>query len=261
MMYKFLSIFLAVLLLVAGGAIAYQRWDHSKQRRELNNKLAKVQKMQQETETAYSRLALEYEGLESSNKELQEIIEDRDEAILALTTANVKLKDRVFKFENAKQTIVDDVDVSVECDGLKSALRLRVDFEKEEDPLQVVGYTVTNPAYAEVQINWLRALKLELVLTQNPDKTYRVYINSENSDVVPTDLVLQVDPSVLDYKWYQKIGFGSNVVFGETGIQIGISAFYDFLPNFYAGPLFQVGYINGKAETYYGVKVGWYPWK
>lgn len=263
-MYKFLSGILAILLLIGGAVYGYERWQHGKQRRELNNKLAKVQKMQQETETAHSRLAIEAEDLKAENSDLQDIIEDRDEAILALTHANIKLKNKVVRIEDAKQSTVDRDGNVVEhpgCEEVGDSLRTKVAFEKEEDPLKISGFTLTNPAYAEVEIKWLRDIKLEVVLTKNDDGTYRVYLDSTKSDIVPTDLQLQVDPSILEYKWYQKIGFGSNVVGGETGIQLGLSAFYDILPNLYLGPMFQVGYVNGKAETYYGAVVGWYPWK
>jgi len=265
-MHKYISAVLVVLLMVAAGALAYQRWDFSNQRRDLNNKLAKVQKMQKETETAYSRLAIETEDLRTSKKDLQKVIDDRDESILALSQANLKLKDKIVRVENAKQTIVDRGGNTVEPDsgevtGCESDLRVRVDFEQEDDPLKVSGHTLTNPPEAEIKIEWLRALNLELVLTKNDDGTFRVYLDSETSDFIPADLKLQVDPSVLDYRWYQNISLGSNVLFGETGLLFGISANYNIFSNFMLGPMFTVGYVGEKAETFYGVNVVWHPWR
>ncbi len=262
-MYKFLSGFLVVALVAAGSAYGFERWKHGNTRKDLNNKLAKAQKMQQETESAYSRLAIESENIKATNTELQSVIEDRDEEVLALANANIRLKNKVVRIENAKQTIVDSDGNVVVPDGTMSDCknRIRVDFEKEEDPLKISGHTLTNPAYAEVKIDWLRELKIEVVLTKNDDDTYRIYIDSGKSDIMPTDLTLQVDPTILEYSWYEKIGFGSSVTGGETGLQLSISAFYDVIPNLAIGPMFQVGYVNGKAATYYGVIVSWWPWK
>lgn len=262
-MYKFVAGILTVVLVVGGGAFAWQNYQWSKQRREMNNQLAEVQGVQQETETAVSRLAIEREDLEADNKELQQKIKDRDEDVLAKTKAEIRWKNKYFKSINTKQTIIDADGKVVIPDGqcFPSDIRIKVDFQHEVPPLLVRGHTLTNPPYAEVALEWSRGLQLSLVLTKNDDDTFRVYLDSENSDVVPTDLKLEVDSSLLDLAWYERIGLGADLNAGEFGGMISLRAFWEFTDNWFIGPSFVVLYDGNKAKTFYGVTVGWFPFR
>lgn len=264
-MYKFIAALLGIVVLVGGGAFAWQNYQWSKQRRELNNQLAITQGMQQETETAVSRLAIEREKLKANNRELQQKIEDRDEEVLAKTQAEVKWKNRYFKSINAQQSVVDsegnEIVPTEESPQDACSARIKVDFQHEEEPLLVTGHTLTNPPYAEVSLEWSRGLQLSLVLTKNDDDTFRVYLDSENSDVVPTELKLEVDPSLLDLAWYERIGFGADLAAGEFGGLLNLRAFWEFSGGWYLGPNFTVLYDGTKAKTFYGVTAGWYPFR
>ena len=259
-MYKVLSIILAVALLAAGVAYGAERWSHNNTRKDLNNKIAIVEDMLQETATAHSRLAFENENIRASSSELQDIIDDRDEEVLALTSVNLRLKSSIIRIKDAKQTIVPGYGGSIVSGPSRECLdRFRVDFDKDQGLLRIMGHTLTNPPYAEVQVDWIGTLNLELVLTKKEDGSFRVYLDSE--EAVPVELQLQVDPSILDHRWYERIGVGSDLALGATGIQLSLSAFYDVWPDFYVGPMIRMGYFGSDVEMLYGAVAGYYPWR
>ena len=101
-MYKVLVIVLAGAFLFAFGMGTYKTWQANKEINKLSNQLAKSQKLEQETKSAYSIAAQKLKNLEVQNKELQDKIEGRDESVAALGQANLRLKDQLFKIKNAK---------------------------------------------------------------------------------------------------------------------------------------------------------------
>lgn len=266
MFYKILTYVLAGLLLLGGAAFAYEKVSHNKMRKSLNNQLAKAQKMQKETETAYSRLALETEDLKARNGDLQKVLDDRDEDIFAMTEASLKWKDKYLKALKAKQKIVtrDGKTVVIkepaDCEQLaNSDLRVRVDFEHEEDPIKVSGHTLSNPAYAEVKIEWVKDLNLDIILAKNDDDTFRVYLDSDSGLLIPADLKLQVDPSVTEKKWYERLSVNGSLNFGEFGGVATVGVGYDILDNLSISPNFVTYYDGEKAKLFYGVGFKWNP--
>lgn len=259
-MYKFLSGFLAVVLVVGGLYAAYEKWSWSKQRVKLQNSLAKTEKMQQETKTAFSRLAVETEDLKASSNKLQNIIEDRDERIVALTQVNIKLKDKLVEITDAKQSAVSsdgkEVVLSEEC----KSVRQKVEFDKTEDPVNISGFTLTNPPYAKVAVKWVRDLNLELLLVKDDNDFFRVYVDSKKSDIVPTNIKLKVDPSVLSKKWFQKLGVGTDILFGKAGGLTTLRSTYGLTDNWIFGPAWTILYNGMETKTFYGVSVLWHPW-
>jgi len=105
-MYQFISAVLLVGLLVLGGFFGIERCNHNNLRKEHNNALVGLEGVIQETETAKSIRALQISGLETSLQGLQEIIDDRDEKILAQTEVSLRLKSKLLKADNAIETIV-----------------------------------------------------------------------------------------------------------------------------------------------------------
>lgn len=265
MIYKYLSGALAILLLIAAGFYGYERYTHKRDKRQMLNEISKLEGTVQETESAYSRRAIEIEDLKAKSDELQEIIEARDEQILALSQASLRWKTKYFKMANATQTVVtSDPSEPTECavqDGCPS-VRMRVDFEQEQDPIRVSGYTLTSPPYAEVAVEWIRPLNLEIILTKNDIDGLRLYVNPENSDVETAELQLFIDPSVMERAWYENIAFGVDVAAGSGAFQADVRVHYDFLANLYAGVMvvFQVDY-TGVPRVFGGASIGWYPFR
>lgn len=262
-MYKYVSAVLLLLLLCLGVVFGYHYWQWSGDRKELKEALSKSQKMQKETETAYSRLAIENKNLKASKKDLQDVIEQRDEEVLALTQATLRLKNKTFKVDDAKESIVNKEGDEVKDSSLLKGedKRQKVEFTKTKDELRVSGYTLTNPPFAEVTVSWVKDLKLDVILTKDKDDKYRVYVDSKNSTAVPTDISLQVDPSVLERAWYENISFGADLIFGETGAGLSLRGQYNLNQSWSLGPAFLLFYDGDNAETFYGASIGWYPWR
>jgi hypothetical protein len=262
--YKLLSILLAVVL--AGGGIfyAFERSSNSSKRRELNNQIAELEGTVQETETAFSRRAIEVSKLKLDNEELRDKIKDRGEEAVALSEAILKWKDKYFKIKDATESAVDHegkvVIIEPGCEECFSKVRLRVDFEGEYDSFRVFGFTLTNPPYSEVTTTWIQGLKLSLVLTKDKDDLFRVYLDTDSPDLVPAELKLSVDPSILDRRWYEKIGMGSDITIGE-GLVSSLKIVYDVFDNWSLGPVMMLNYDGDKLRKTYGISTTWYPFR
>jgi len=257
-MYKYLSIVLFFGLLTMGGFYLYQRHENASVKKALNNQIATLEGTIKETETVYSARGVELEDIKSDNSELQQKIKDRDEKIFSLSEVNLKLKNQVFKLTNASES----------TEGTGDNIRHRVDFDTQkqvnlsnvtESYLRVYGHTLTNPPYAEVSLEWLRDLKLNFVLTKNNDDTYRLYVDSGTSDIVPSKVTLKVDPSLFDRKWYQKVAIGTDILIGPR-ILNSLKLTYD-VDKFYIGPVVMIGYNNDSIYKFYGISAGYYPFK
>jgi len=260
--YQFVSAVLLVGLLVLGGFFGVERCNHNNLRKQHNNSLAELEGVLQETETAKSIRALFIADLEASSEELQDIIDDRDQEILAQTEVSLRLKSKLLKADNVFETVVienqDFLEFLDKCEGYET-LRHKVEFEIEERPVKVTGFTLTNPPEAEVTLEWVEDLKLELNLAKDDDGNFRVYTDSEDFQV--GDIVLKVDPEVLEMKWYERISFGADLAAGEFGAQLGLRPGYDVLDELNVNLLFVLQYDGGSAKTFYGGGVSWYPWK
>lgn len=261
-MSKYVSVALLVALLTLGGFFLFEKHKNSELSKKYNNAMVEMEGVKQETETAKSIRALLEEKLEAQDKELQGIISDRNEKILAQTEINIQLKDRLLKAENARQSVVtkDGTTITIsetkECD---ENIRHKVEFDITEKPLRVVGFTLTNPAYAEVNLQWVENIKLELNLTRDDDGNFRVYSDSDELKVA--DITLKVDPEVLETKWYEKFSFGADIAAGKYGAQFGLRPGYDVLESLNVNLLFVVQYDGKAAKTFYGAGVNWHPWK
>jgi hypothetical protein len=268
-LYKFISGVLLLSVGILGVAYAKERYDRSKVEQALNNSIAQLQGAVKETQNSYSVVAIESENLKHKlatalqhNKDLLSTIEDRDEQVLALEQISIKWKNKYFEIKNASTSVVSSdgttvVDViTPDCQTCLSSVRLRVDFDQEKDYLKVQGFTLTNPAYAEIGVEWTKPLKLNLILTKKENQ-FRVYVDSDNSDMVPSEIELFVDPSVLSLRWYERIGIGADASAGE-GVSSGLRVFYDAFKNFYVGPNVVFYYDGNNLKKMYGISAGWY---
>lgn len=266
-MYKILSIILAGLLVVAGIFYVYERYTKNKMQDELNNQLAQLSKTLKETETAYSKLGLQVDNIKAENKQLQKIIDKKNEEIVALNEVVLHWKDLYFKILNASGGVVDPntgevIPVEPDCEKCLQNKSFKVEFSQTQDYLKISGYTLYNyqkPSQAFIDVKWVRDLKLTIILTKNKN-VYKAYVDTNSSDVVPSSVELKVDPSVFDIKWYQRLGVGANVGLGD-GLMVGLNAYVQIFNNILVGPSF-VNVFNGKDYMkFYGANVGWFPFR
>ena len=263
-MYKYVSIVLVGCLGTLGVFYVVEKRGNDKAQEQLNNQISKLQGVVKETETAYSSRAIEAENLKSSNSELNKKIKDRDENIAALGNAVLEWKDKYYKISDAHGSVVDPngnpTVIPPVCEDALKDKRFRVDFDQTQDNIQVKGYTLTNPSEAYINLHWTRPLNLEVILTKDKDNHYKVYIDPKSANIVPTELSLKVDESVLEYKWFQKIQFNGNLDFGQ-GVLTTIGVGYDILDNFSIGPNIVFLYDGGSLKRLYGVSTVWYPFR
>jgi hypothetical protein len=262
-MFKYLSILLALGLLVLGGFFAWEKYSHNKDNQELNNQVAQLEGTIQETQTAYSARGVEIDNLKSQNKELQNKINGRDEEIAALGRAVLEWKDKYYKFVDAHGSVVDPsggvVEIPADCQTCLKDLRFKVEFKKEQDNVEVSGFTLTNPAYAEVKLHWTKPLVLDIILARNDSGNFRIYIDPNDASIVPVSLNLSVDPSVFARKWYEKIMIGTDLGVG-TGAITSLRVGYECFNNWIVGPFITAEFDN-QFRKFYGASVGWYPFR
>jgi hypothetical protein len=263
MIYKLLSGILAVGLLVVGVLFAKERYDAQNLSRQLNNEIAKLQQNVKETETAYSSKALELENLKVENSELSKKLKDRGEEVAALGEVVLTWKNKYFKIKNATESHQDSsgnpVELPEACD-VPEDVRTKVEFESTDDYLRVFGYTLTNPAYAEVSVEWVRGLKLTFLLAKDKDDTFRLYLDSRSRDIIPAELSLKIDPSVFRKSWYEKLAIGGSLNVGE-GLATSVNFNYELFEDLVVGPQFLLMYDGSQTRKMYGANVLWYPFR
>ena len=261
-MYKFTSISLLLGLLVLAVFFGMEKCSHDETKKKYNNSMVELEGIKQETETAKSIRALIEEDLKTQADALQDIINDRDEKILAQATVNLRLKDKLFKAENATETVVTkdgEIVVITEENKCDEGLRYKVDFEAVNKPMRVKGFTLTNPAYAEVKLDWVEDFQLEVNLTRDEDGNFRVYTDSDELKI--ENIVLKVDPEVLSVKWFEKIFLGADLALGSSGAQLGLRPGFNIRDNLGINLMFVTQYDGKSAKTFYGAGVTWYIWK
>lgn len=194
------------------------------------NQIAALSETVQENERTWSRLAQQTEDqaeqLEVRNVELAEIIEARDEQIQSLTTAVARIRDIhvVIDGPAATETRVED--------------RVRVDFDQTyHESVRVTGYTLSNPAYAELAIFFNRPINFTVVTTQTEDGQWRTYLTSDFEDLQIGTIDSSVNPQIVSIQqqahqrsWEDgfEVGiFGGVGVSGQAG-SVGATLGYDF---------------------------------
>lgn len=212
------GIFAAILIAV----IAFGTWKldqasakYAELNRTLNNQIALADSLK-EVAGGWEKRAFINEGLNDTlgtqNSELAETINKRDEEIVALTKANLKLEDTIFMLTEETGEVAD----SVIIDTTSGENRFRVDFKSRYGIMNVFGHTLTNPAEANIRISWDRPLELTTILSRTKDGSWHGYLASPDSLFLPTKLETRVDDSLFSpahRPWYRRFIGG----LGTTG--------------------------------------------
>jgi hypothetical protein len=245
---------LAFAALTAFGFSSYMKFKKEEERRiEAQNEIARQSKVIQETNDTWSRLAQQREDaikiLEKDNEKMAELLEERKEQILTLSTA-------VLKFKSIKFVIREgDANQEEQPDG-----RLRVDFNSVQDPVSVKGFTLTNPAHAELEVGFTRPLKLTTVVTQKPDGSWRSYVKGDYPNLEIEQIETVVNPLITQSKSFGDriivgFGVGPNLSFSKVYAEGYILADLDVLS---VGPF--LGGVDG-AGAVVGLKAQFRPFQ
>ncbi len=269
-MYKYLSIILGVGLLVLGGVALYQKHVADKAQRELNNQIAELQGTIKEKDGLYSQQAVVLQDAQDqllsvleNKKAVEELLKARGEEVYALNQLVLQWKSKYFEIKDATGTVVGEdgttvVEISADCQACVRDLRFRVDFDQTQDYMKVTGHTLTNPAYAELKLEWTRDLKINIIIAKDDDDKLRAYMDTNNSDIVPSKLSFVVDESVFDLRWYQKLYVGGSVNVGQ-GLLTNLGVGYEILDGLSVGPSMSLFYDGERLRKMYGASTQWYP--
>lgn len=229
-------------VVLAAGVIGLQFWQQQQMSRRAEearvaaqNALAEMSGVMEENNSTWSRLAQERSDLmallESRNSELADIIRERNEEIQNLTTAvaNIRNVHIVVRPESGGH-----VEETVET--IEGETRSRVDFDQvHEEFIRVSGHTLTNPAEAEIDLEFVRAVNFTVVTTQLDDLSWRSYLSTDFPGMTIGEIETSVNPLSRPAEsrgWERDIEvgvYGSGAVTGNYG-SFGADIGYDFGP-------------------------------
>lgn len=252
-----IMIILATLFVVALGfsIFFFWKWNHTQMqaddaRVDAQNRIAELSQTIQESENTWSRLAQEKEAqledIRAYNRELADIIESKDQEITTLTTAVARLRNVrvVVERENVTQT--------EEPGGTEGEVRHRVGFDQVwQDFMRVHGFTLTNPAEAEINVDYTRPARISVVTTQNPDLSWRTYVETDipNLEIGHIDSIVNpISRPQEETPWYHNIMLG---IGGSVGVQGEMGTAYIFA-GYDAGD-WELGITGGGIFTRNGV--------
>lgn len=201
------------------------------------NQIAELSAVVRENEETWSRLAQQSDSssaiLEDLNARLPALaglIAERNEEIQTFTNAIATIRPvhvTVRSNEGANQSVEPPISES-------EPERLRVDFDTIwQEFVRIRGYTLTNPALADVSVEFARPINLTVVTTQGEDLSWRTYIESDWPGLEIGEIESRVNPFAhpADHRrWEQDIEIsllGGASVTGTSGI-FGVELGYDF---------------------------------
>lgn len=201
------------------------------------NRIAELSEVIRENEATWSRLAQQAESTDSILSELNEsvprlseLINERNEEIATLTRAVATVRP-VHVVIRENEVANQSVEIPVDASGSE---RVRVDFNTVwQDMIRISGYTLTNPALAEVGVELTRPVNLTVVTTQAEDLSWRTYIESDWPNLEIGEIESRVNPFARPAerrRWEQDVSislFGGATVTGNSGY-FGAELEYDF---------------------------------
>lgn len=233
---KMLAVLLVVLLGYFWWKVESLKDQADDARVDAQNQIAELSRVVRESNGAYSRLAQQAESsssilatLQERNQQLASIIEQRDEQILQLTTAigHIRPVNVVVRPNEISQTVIPS-------EENPEIIRRRVDFDTtHEDYLRISGFTLTDPAEANVSVQYTRPINFTVATTQSEDGSWRTYIESDLPDLQIGQIESRVNPiqirsTVRRIEQEIELGIGSIVsTNGNSGALYAIAG-YDF---------------------------------
>ncbi len=219
------------------------------------NRVAELSTVIQENEHTWSRLTQQKDdlitALRQQNGGLAQMIEDREEHILALSNVVLSLRSAHIVIRSQDGGNVHETPVP-SPDGE----RLRVDFDQTQDPIRVSGFTLTNPAEASIDVGFVRPLRLTLSVVQQRDLSWRTYVVGDYPGLNIDSIEAAVSPWAREPEgraWYENIVLGMNIATTPklSAMSSNLYVLYDF-DTFAVGPTVGVSVADG-VGTFYAI--------
>lgn len=251
-----------VLILSSLGVFLFSKYsEEQKARLEAQNRIAEQSEVIRESQQTWSRLATQYEDLDRRlseiNEDLSKKITKRGEEITSLSTALTKIRPIVIRFP--EENIVQEPQENG---------RIRVSFDRTEDPVRIHGFTLTDPAEAEVSVEFVRPLRLTSVITQRPDGSWNSYFDTdwENLEIEQVSTTVNPLPQTVE-------SLGRGFILGlqaQMGVVRPIDSFggnisllYETSTNrkFTIGPTFGISSMDGQSRFQVGLATQFRLWR
>jgi hypothetical protein len=261
--YKFLILSLSgalVAMLVIG---AIKKHEYDKTVVDLQNQAASMSKTIQDQQGLYEKLSLQESNvkgmLDVSNAQTKELADQLSKAKQDLQSAvEVSLQ-----WQHAYQAVVNGTQTVVPPSASDNQSRMKVTFSKDFGTFVVSGFTLTNPAEADLTVSQGTPLKLTIAMAQDSSKAWHAYATSSDPNIGLNIDLASVNPWIDQPKWYQKIGVTGDVAAGSTssgaGVLLGAGLNYS-IGNIDIGPKAFID-ITNHVDSYYGLGVLWRPFQ
>lgn len=256
-----------LLFLALAGAFTLVKSSYDKKIVDLQNAVASRDQTIETQKGVYQKLAIQSDNLrdllgtkDEQLKLLQAQLKKSGDDLLTATTLVVKLKKDLLAHGNAVVQPPNPADPTV----------VRVDFDTGTmlDPFKAVGWTVTHcpsdpelpPAY-QVSLSQSRPLRLSVIVSQSPDKTWKTSTTSSEENFQVDIALAGVNPYMLEPKWYEKIGMSTDIGVGTgPGLLAGIGLHYE-IGKFEVGPKAWVVVDRAGVNPYFGANLLWHPFQ
>lgn len=208
----------------------------------------------------------EYERLTIVNRNINDLMQNKDHQIVALAQELKKKNEQIVSFATAELKWKHAYEASVngkqtEEKGPTGEIRQRVDFSKDFGYIGAEGYTLTNPPMAHLKIMQNRPLRLSIAMTQKKDGSWSTRVLSSEDNVGIDIQSAYFNPYVLEHRWYEKIGVNFALGGGTTGQGVGaiggVGLLYD-VGQFQLGPNFWT-VATDRVDKFYGMSLVWRP--
>ena len=245
--------------LAAFGISSFIRANNEEDKRiEAQNKIAEMSEIFQESEDTWSRLSQQKENLieelREDNEDLANKIEDQDLQIHTLSTI-------VAKFDKIR-IIVKRENVTQSPDE-KDPERKRVTFSQTVDPIRVDGFTLTDPPEAELDVDFVRPLKLKTIVTQAEDGSWKTFISGDWPNLQIEQIDTTVNPRTRkDRSLPENISIGGSLSTSTTldSLSGDLNLMYDF-GDLQFGPKIGITNIDDKTRFLVGLQMQYFPWR
>ena len=195
---------------------------------ELTLKIAQREKTVEVQKGLYATTIVQLNGLtkllDSSRDEVKLLKKQLDDAQAQLLTT----QQLVIKWKKAYEGELAANQSSDPPTDPASPERKRVTFSGLLGPIQVNGYTITDPPEAHVKIQQTKPVILTVSVAKNKDGTWTSYATSSDDNIDVQVSLAGVDTGILSTTWKQRLWVNAGIdVLGDKSASLGLSYHWD----------------------------------
>ena len=257
----------ALAAVVVIGVLLIQQHQDKKIQRDLRNQLSEAQGTIEIGNGVYYRLAQELvfkenqiSNLLGENTRLEEAAKELEGRIVALAQINASLREDLNFSSNNQNSNATTTIIQETCPTTPDAQipNLRVDFDLEQSGFRAIGFTETNPSYAELSLTQQIPFVVDLALNQDSDGTWSVIAAEQQERLYLEIGELVINPRRIKERWYEKFGIGGATTIGLNHFSIGPAIYFEGRRADF-GLRYEHNLING--ENFGGLNITFRPFR